>query len=247
MQFSIGKPLLAVALLLLLVASVNAYSDYSFEVKVKVNDDGSAHVTEKTVLLFDNDLERGQFDSFLNSGENSILEWKRFSKNIRYHLNGEVVKLSSTKITARREYSVGFQAGSVIIDYDVEPTLFVKERISSRVTRFSLNPAYLTFDLSKNKETVLGNGMQLRFILPGDALFVSFAPSPDSMANNEAVWHGPVVGTWKLVFEREKPLSDEVSQFFFDFYERMLEFIPVLLLLGAIAFVVVKLWKSKNE
>ncbi|MGB9576953.1 MAG: hypothetical protein ACP5IG_02080 [Candidatus Micrarchaeia archaeon] len=231
---------------LLFAGSAAAYSDYSFSVNVKVNHDGSAHVTEKTVIIFSNDLEKEEFDAYLNTGENSVLEWKKFSRNVRYHFSGEIVRLATTKITARREYGLSFQAGSIMVDYDVDSSLFDAEKTSSRLTTYSLHSSYLSFDLSKNKEMVLGNGMQLRFVLPSDAYLVEAAPAPDSLEGNVLTWNGPLVGSWKIVYSVEQPLAEEVNQFFADFYENMFGVVPFVLLVGVIAFVAVKLWRSKQ-
>ncbi|MEW5955446.1 MAG: hypothetical protein AB1626_02820 [Candidatus Micrarchaeota archaeon] len=235
------------AVLAFLAASVGAYSDYSFSVNAGVKEDGGMHVVEKTVFLFDTDAERTEFESFMNSGENSVLEWRKFSKNIRYHFGGSLVQSESVKISARREYAVSFSAGSVVLEYDVDSQIFVKEETSSRVTRYSLDSSYLSFDVSRNREPVLGSGMRLEMVLPADATVVEIAPIPDARAGNTFSWTGPVIGAWRVVFERERSLSDEVNEFFAGLSQSVYAIVPVLLVLGLIAFVAVKLVKSKSS
>ncbi|NYZ75155.1 hypothetical protein H0O03_02730 [Candidatus Micrarchaeota archaeon] len=237
----------ALAVLVVLACSASAYSDYSFAVKADVKADGGMHVVEKTVFLFDSDSERTEFESFMNSGENSVLEWRKFSKNIRYHFGGSLVESESVKISARREYTVSFSAGSVTLEYDVSPDIFVKEKTSSRVMQYSLDSSYLSFDISRNREPVLGSGARLEMTLPADATAVEIAPIPDAREGNTFSWTGPVIGAWKVVFEREQPLSDEVNEFFASLSQNVFALIPFILVLGLIAFVAVKLMKSKSS
>jgi len=236
----------ALAVPVVLACSARAYSDYSFSVTAEVNQDGGMHVVEKTVFLFDTDAERTEFDSFMNSGENSVLEWRKFSKNIRYHFGGSLVESASVKISARREYAISFSAGSVTLEYEVAPDIFVKEKTSSRVTQYSLDSSYLSFDLARNREPVLGSGMRLEMTLPADATVVEIAPIPDARDGNTFSWTGPVIGAWRVVFEREQPLSEEVNDFFASLSQNAFAFIPFILVLGLIAFVAVKLMKVKS-
>jgi len=241
------KILTAFAVLALMSCFASAYSDYSFSVKAEVNEDGGMHVVEKTVFLFDTDAERTEFESFMSSGENSVLEWRKFSKNIRYHFGGSLVKSESVKISARREYAVSFSAGSVVLEYNVDPKIFVKQKISSRITRYSLDSTYLSFDVSRNREPVLGSGMRLEIVLPEDATVIEIAPIPDARQANAFSWTGPVIGVWRIVFEREQPLSEEVNEFFATFFNSVFALVPFLLVLGLIAFITLKLVKAKSS
>ncbi|HII39263.1 TPA: hypothetical protein HA318_04655 [Candidatus Micrarchaeota archaeon] len=231
--------------ILLAACLASAYSDYSFSVTAQVKEDGSMHVMEKTVFLFDNDLERNAFDSFMNSGENSVIEWRKFSKNIRYHFGGVLVESQGVKISARREYSVGFSAGSVVIEYDLSHQMFIAEKKSSRVTQYSLNSSYLSFDVSRDREPVLGNGMKLEITLPPDATIVEIAPVPDTRQGNTLSWTGPVIGEWKVIYSREQPIGDEVNEFFIALAQNAFAWIPLILAIIVIGFLALKLFKQK--
>ncbi len=231
-------------LLALFVGMATAYSDYSFETSVNVNPDGTAHVTEKTIFLFENNEERQEFENKLSLGESTIIEWQKFSKNIKFHFRGGI---SDTRITAKKEFSVSFSAGAVIVEYDVETPLFNQRPEGSRRTIYSLNEKRMAFDVTRTGETILGNNMKLAFEIPVDAELLSVAPPPDAKEANKLVWNGPIARAWELEFAREIPLSQEVNQFFGDALKRMEDVFPLLLLAGFILIVGFILLKFRSK
>ncbi|MFH0972262.1 MAG: hypothetical protein V1835_06910 [Candidatus Micrarchaeota archaeon] len=222
----------------IMVALSGAYSDYSFSTNVKINDDGSGHVTEKTIFLFESAEERKAFELNMNLGESTIVEWRKFSSNIRFHFKSIA---NNTKITAKREFTVNFDAGAVIVDYDTG-ALFGQTAVGSRRTIYSLMPDMLSFERTKTGQTSLGNNMQLKFEYPKDAEFLKAAPDYEE-SGNAISWNGPIAGNWDLQYAREMPLSEEVSVFFISTYHTASEKLPLILLAAfslLVLFVLVK-------
>ncbi len=234
----------AALLLLSLSVLASAYSDYSYSANVKVNGDGTAKVMEKSVFVFENENERSEFERNLNLGESTIAEWQKFSKNVKYHFRGGV---NNVRITAKKEFSVGFNAGTVIIEYDIETSLFNKTKEGSRKTVYTLEQEALAFEVTNARETILGNNMQLVFELPGDSEITKIAPLPDSSEGRTFTWNGPVARKWELQFSREIPLSQEVSEFFTESYNEVLSFAPLILLVLLVLIVSFILVKFKNK
>ncbi len=210
---------------LLLFAAVHAYSDYSFSTYVKINDDGSAHITEKSIFLFETTEERRAFEINMNLGQSTILEWRKFSDNIRFHFKG---RISNTKITAKREFAVSFDAGAVIVDYDLGP-IFALSNVSSRRTIFTLTPDVMAFERTATGQTTLGNNYQIQFEYPKDAELLKAAPVYEK-EENVITWKGPIAGNWDFEYAREIELSQEVSEFFLSTYRKATDSLPIILL-----------------
>lgn len=227
-----------VVYLLVLIALSSAYSDYSFSAQAKINSDGSAHVTEKTIFLFENGDERKTFELNMNLGESTILEWRKFSNNIKFHFKG---KIANPKITAKREFAVSFDAGAVIVEYDVE-SIFSAGKVGSRRTVYSLLPDALAYDRTRTGQTSLGNNVELRFEYPKGAELLKASPVYDEKGN-EIIWIGPLTGNWEFQFAEEIPLSQEVGEFFLSTYNGAAESLPLILFSGfslLLLFVLVK-------
>lgn len=232
---------LAVYLLLIGVLA-NAYSDYSFKAVVKIDGEGAAHVTEKTVLLFENQLERKAFEDNMNLGESTIVEWRKFSENIKYHFKGGI---SNIKITAKREFDVSFDAGTIILEYDVVP-LFDQVKVGSRRTVYTLLPDSLSFQRTGTGQISLGNNVELVFEYPSDAELLKADPIYDEN-DRQIVWRGPLTGNWEFQFAREIPLSQEVSEFFVETYLRATKSLPLLLLSAFSLLVLFVLLKFRGK
>lgn len=228
----------ALFLLLLMVPCALAARDYSFSMNITVDPEGNSHITEKTVFILENLPERQSFEFYLSQGKTILTDWQSFSKNIKYHLSGSVTNL---RITATREYSINFEAASVILEYD-STQLVKSEKVGSRITRFTLDSSLIALSGGRG-ELTLGNNMNLLVKLPRDAYAIQLAPSPSSAQANEFSWFGPISGKWELSYEREKDLSDEVNEFFLQTYRDLQSsylWIFLLILLGAVAFKLVQ-------
>ncbi|MFA4946076.1 MAG: hypothetical protein WC607_00855 [Candidatus Micrarchaeia archaeon] len=227
---------------LLLAACVSAYTDYSFSMSIRVGESGNAHVIEKSVFMLDKPEEVQSFEYYLLQGETTLIDWQRFSKNIRYHLAGG---LSDLRIIAAREFNLGYTAASVSIEYDVEG-LFLPEPVNSRATRYSLDNKKLSFGVPD--ELSLGTGHELRIALPDDAFNVEIVPAGGvaQKDHNEYSWTGPLIGSWDVSFQREASLSQEVKDFFSDAYVRLTESYLWLLGLLLVAIVALKFVKLRE-
>ncbi|MFH0835266.1 MAG: hypothetical protein V1881_02900 [Candidatus Micrarchaeota archaeon] len=212
------RAVLKFLLLALMASPALAYTYYSFSVNATVTEDGSAHVVEKTIFMLDTDDERREFEYYMGLGKTTLADWQSFSPLVRYHFSGSVTNL---KIIASREYSIRYTAASVTIEYDVAG-LFTTERVGSRITRYSLDTSRLVFsEASRTGELSLGNSMRFTLELPNDAVSVKVVPAPGAEISdhNTIAWNGPISGKWDVAFEREKPLSDEVNEFFMGAYQ----------------------------
>jgi hypothetical protein len=236
------KRFLVFALFLFFASTALAYSDISLSVVARVNGDGTAHVMEKALIALNNKEEMEAFDYNMNLGESTVTDWSRFSPggNIRYHLSGKTVP-ANVKIAAKRDYTIGYSVGVVTIEYDVTSPVFNVTKIGSRKLLYKLNTNYLSFEASRTHETILPKGTQLTFELPGDAVVVSVIPEVFEKKDNVLTWFGRASGNWELVFEREEPLGEEVSEFFYELYGKIVSLIPAILVIVLLVFAVYKL------
>jgi hypothetical protein len=232
--------------LLFAARECRAYTDYSFSVAAKIDADGDAHVIEKSVFNLDTDAERAEFDAYQGLGKTTIADWRKFSKNIKYHFSGSV---TNPRIIASRELEVRSTAASVSVEYDVVG-VFDAEKVGSRITRYSLNADKLALGGAESKgEISLGNNMRFSFELPPDAFSVQTVPEPGVArpAHNTLEWQGPIVGKWDVEYEREKPLTTEVKEFFMQLYEQLSTWWILLIILAAfIVLAAVKLVKGRK-
>lgn len=208
---------------------------------MNVNDDATAHVTEKTTIFMNSQSELEAFDYNALVGT-SIADWSRFSKNARYHLNGPVL---SPRISGRR---TGTNTGMIIIEYDVAGPIFSINQTGSRLKTYSLKEGVFGFDSSKAGETIIPKGTVLNVEIPLDARPVSVSPPVSSSEGSVLSWsatHGPIVGLWKIVFEREKSLSSEVNAFFIELYGKMISLVLPVIFLAIAALVAYKFARKK--
>lgn len=230
--------------LLFALTLVTAYADHSFSALVRVNADGDAHIIEKTVFYLENEEEAKAFSYLLEQGETTLSVWQKFSKHSRYHFLGP---LNNLNIIAAREYSVGSMAASISLEYDAS-NLFSFRQIGVRTTLYELDRQRLDLAPGKAGEFSLGNAMKLTLVLPVDALNVEVMPEPgvQKKEHNELVWSGPITGKWDVSFEREKPLSQEVNEFFSQMYSNLTDSYAVFLILLFVALISIKLIKLRE-
>ena len=229
-------------LLLLFAVAAFAYTDRSFSMTVQVSGSGNAHVIEKTVFTLDTQEETNTFEYYLLQGKSTLIDWQRFSKNIRYHYSGA---LSNLRIIAAREFELGYTAASVSIEYDVS-ALFLPEVVNNRVTRYSLDKKKLSFGVPG--ELSLSSGHELHMELPADAFNLKLIPvgGVSDEGHNALSWKGPLIGIWDVSFEREASLSQEVKEFFIDSYQGLSESYLWLIALVFLAVIAVKLIKLRE-
>jgi len=205
-----SKAFFAALCLLLLAPYSFAYLDRSFSMYVKVLEDGNARITEKTVFFLETDAEKEAFEYYLRLGQTTLLDWKRFSKNVGYHFSGGV---SNLRVVAAREFELHPNAASVTLEYDAENAMRLS-RASSRVTRYELNTPLIAL-ISAKGEISLGNAMSFTLEVPPDAQEIRVSPDPGPRRQKNVItWTGPIFGKWDVEFTREKSLSEEINEFF---------------------------------
>jgi len=251
MKFS---PLLVAVALLLVLPIAQAYTDHSLSVTVTVKKDGSAHVREKTIFYVDSDAEIDAFKDNLKLGKSTILAWKKFSDNIRYHIGGVQSPVDNLTITAGPEYDIKQNARSVTLDYDLVDKFVGGQKLGSRTTHFTLNEEILGFDKSETRQTILGSNVYFTIALPQTAALakkdgaVLVGPSPYvyDESNRTITWFGPSTGRWILEYDVEEPLSDEVYGFFSELYNKVVELLPLAVLLVSAGIILTMLVKMKR-
>jgi len=251
MKFS---PLLVAVALLLVLPLAQAYTDHSLSVTVTVKKDGSAHVREKTIFYVDSDAEIEAFKNNLKLGKSTILAWKKFSDNIRYHIGGVQSPVDNLTITAGPEYDIKQNARSVTLDYDLVDQFVQTQQVGSRTLHCTLNEEILGFDKSETRQTILGSNVYFTITLPQTATLtkkdgaVLVGPSPYLFddSNRTITWSGPSTGRWILEYDVEEPLSDEVYGFFSELYNKVVELLPLAVLLVSAGIILTMLVKMKR-
>jgi hypothetical protein len=240
--------LFVLAAFVLGVASVapRAYTDYSFSVSAQIDGGGNAHVVEKSVFNLDTEVEREEFDAYQSLGKTTIADWRKFSRNVKYHFTGSVGNL---RIIAAREFQVSYATASISLEYDVAG-IFSSEQQGGRIKRFALDSSRLSFGGAETEgEIALGNNMEFSLLLPSDATMITTAPEPgvSRPERNKLVWKGPIVGKWDVSYYREKPLTTEVTEFFSQLYTQLsTSWFLVLLAVVFVALAGVTLFKARK-
>ncbi len=218
---------------------LSAYTDHSLTVQMVIKSDGTAHVTERTIVYMDTQEEVDAFKNNLRLGKTTIVDWKKFSDNIRYHIGGPSSIAENLSITAGPEYSLGDRARAITLDYDMVTPITNITKIGSRTSRYWLRDEMLGFELNDNKQTILGSNVEFSILMPSGASIMKndgisqVGPSPYKYdpATQTVTWSGPMTGKWILAFEIEEPLSNEVYEFFSTTYQQILALAPLALLL----------------
>lgn len=245
---------LALIAMMLVAPLAQAYTDYSLTVKVMVKPDGTAHVNEKTVVYMDSKEEIDAFNNNLRLGKSTILDWKKFSENIRYHVGGTQGAIENLSITAGPEYTIGERARSITLDYDLASQIVNVTSIGSRTTHYALREDMLGFELSEVRQIILGNNIALSVDMPTGANIVKQDGTPQvgpapyryDTAANRVTWSGPMTGKWTLVFEVEEPLSNEVYAYFSNAYKQLLAALPIALTLVLFGVILSLLFKMRR-
>ncbi|MBI4406678.1 hypothetical protein HY571_02075 [Candidatus Micrarchaeota archaeon] len=231
---------LVVVFSILLFLPVNAYTDTSFSITYKLNP-GKVGVSEKIVFSLDDDAEERIFSQSLRLGRSTISDWRRYSQNVDYHVHGSLVFVNSTRIVAKRDASLPGNPAVVVVEYEVNPDILIKEVKSSRVTEYALNESLLSLDRLRTGEIVLETIDELVFEISEGSRFSNVRPDPDVSMPNSVSFKGPLSGKFAVSFIEEKTLSREVNEFFVETYSNAANLIPLLLLLALLVFLWFKL------
>ncbi|NUN11388.1 hypothetical protein HUU53_01975 [Candidatus Micrarchaeota archaeon] len=233
---------LQILVVLLIISQVAwAYQDYSLSIKTIVDKEGNAHIIQKTVLFLENDNERKTFDFYFNSAQFTLLEWQRFSKTINYYFKGGVSNLT---ILAALEPNVGFNAVSVVLEYNVD-SLMISKPTGPRSSTFVLDTSRIAL-ANENGEFGLGNKVDLIISLPANSFNVKPVPQPTLREGSELTWKGPLKGRFSLSYEVEKPLGEEVSEFFVNLQKDAANFYLLALGFALVGFLVFKYFETRR-
>ena len=248
------KPVWLLLAFALLFPLLSAYTDHSLSIKVTVRQDGTAHIREKAIVYMDTKDEIEAFKVNLRLGKSTLLDWKKFSENIGYHIGGTQGAVANLNVTAGPEYDLGYNARAIIIDYDLSSSFVNVSKAGSRTKQYALREDALGFERSQLRQVILANNFNLSIELPSGATISSsegvpqIGPTPYlyDPSTRTIIWLGPMTGKWLLVYEIEEPLSTEVYDFFSNAYKQAIELVP-LLLLGLLAvFVFIVLVKIRK-
>ncbi len=229
-----------------------AYTDHSLSVGVLLREDGSAHVSERVVFSPDTDNETRE-SNFLLSSARSVAQLSRLSQNVKYHVGNATVPRSNIRVTVRPAYEVAASARSIILEYDVGT--IAPNQTKGRVVAYFFSQDVLEFEKTEARQMVLGPIMELSVEIPKEARIalrdkeLAISPKPDSVSENVVLWSGKNIGagSWYLQYEREVPLSQEVYDYFYALYSKMLQYAPVLFVgvLAAIVLLVLVKFRKK--
>ncbi len=221
-----------------IVGSSHAYTTLGIEVDLSIQEDGTAHVKERYALLLESDAEIETFENYRTLGQNTIIEWRRFVNELKYHITSRVTP-ANTKISARRLLELGRRSVVLELEYDINSPVVTTQKLASRTTLYTLTPSVLSFDTTATGETVLPNVASLVIDVPPSARIQAgnISPDPARIAGNQVVWVGPLTSRWRFSYTMEETLSDEVSMFFTDMYDQAANLIPLLLPIGLLVLV----------
>ncbi len=232
--------LLFIFSLSLLFSLVNAYTDTSFSVTFKLSPD-KVQVIEKTVFSLDSLEDSEAFSRSLRLGRSTIVDWKRYSRNIDYHIYGPLVFVNTTRIIAKRDSALTHNPAVVEVQYEINPNILLVKKKSSRVTEYILNTSLLNLNKLRSGEIVLGNIDELSFEIPDGAGFSIIQPDANEVLHNKVIFRGPLTSKFAFSFIIEQTLSQEVNAFFVDTYSNAANLIPLLLVVALLLFVWFKL------
>ncbi|HEV8289915.1 MAG TPA: hypothetical protein VGQ00_03130 [Candidatus Norongarragalinales archaeon] len=210
-------------------------------VSATVNQDGTASVTETITITHYNQTDVQFFDEVARRVEergNAFEAWQTYNAYFGYHIQSG--SPNNTRVISKRESTpCGVCTSEIVLKYDVTQPIMTSEKVNERTTRFTLDNSKLAFTTSQSKETVIPPDEALEIILPRESILITAEPEPSNgldTAKKEKIvlWRGRVTGKLEMVYEIERPLALEVTQFFVQLYNDALAWAP-LLVLGAFA------------
>ncbi|MBI3588614.1 hypothetical protein HY095_05445 [Candidatus Micrarchaeota archaeon] len=242
--------LCALVALIAISPGLKAFTEISTVMRVEVQPDAWAHVKETYVVRLDQADDVETFESLRKYGQNTLISWRNFLPILRYHIASSLTP-NNTTISARRLFEVSSRTAEIELDYDVAEPIFSSEKVGSRTKRFSLQNPFLNFQRTASGEALLSGSQSFILVLPPVASFdpSKFIPSPTQSDGSTVRWSGPASGVWRISYEIEKPLGDEVSEYFSTLYAQGVSAIPAFLPLGLVALLAAFLFSrfAKNR
>jgi len=224
------------ALLLLVSLSFAEFQQTNLTVKVDVNPDGSAKVTETVRISMDSGSP-AIYDNAMSSYD--ITSWRSKTKlDFRFHFNRDIVDITDVTILAQpRDGCEGCVRdtcticyGTIILTYELFPIanktgsgLFTITKFKPRTSNYSLNTEALSFEASSSGGMVLPENTELVITLPEGAFNISVNPRPEKAIPADSgqgktasfTWNGRIpLSNMGVRFNIEEPLSVEVMGFF---------------------------------
>jgi len=244
------------ALALLMLASRANFYDLSLSVVVRVNINGSVHVTERVYLALDPSSE-DPYNRSIYSRELTIMDWQQITQSqyLRQHIFSTSAARNLKIVPENmRQYSLGNMSTATIkLDYDLDKVVLVNQT-GPRTLSYSFNKSALSFEPSPSGQ-VLPKDNELTIMIPPDSVVTALSPEPyeppitrDYMDRVTGVSNFTWMGTiplmdFELVFTREEPIDVEVRRFFEDLESTAVGillsppgFLLMLLVLVAIAY-----------
>jgi hypothetical protein len=218
--------ILLVLTLLMLPTGGNFY-DLSLSVTVKINQNGSAHVTEKVTLSLDPSSE-DLYNRSIYSRELTIMDWQQItgSQYLRQHILSPMAPRNMRIVPEdiRRYTYENLSTANIKLDYDIDKIVTINQT-GPRTLLYAFDSSALSFQPSPSGQ-VLPRNNDLTIIIPPDSIVTSISPDPSEPAIkrdyleqvrgvSNFTWSGTVpLMEFELAFTREESMDVEVRNFF---------------------------------
>lgn len=228
---------LLVALLLL---SSLAFADFQMKglsVSVKLNENGTASVTESMDFVVFGQYSMQLYESGFNN--NTLTGWQQITNisDIRTHISAKYADIKPILIRPQPlDKSLSAQDvwyGQLIMSYDAAPYyerdgspvngtgVVLMDSYKPRVTRYTLNEKVFSFERTNSGDIKLSDTTTLAIEPPQNALLFYVNPITRNMHNStfptQSVplsWSGLTLVQFSVVYEVEQSLDREVLSFF---------------------------------
>ncbi len=205
------KILIALFLIAILsVAQAQAYQIARHEITIKVQTDGTAHVSEKFFLTFPNNTALNQFKAKSLELGVSLESWKAFNPAIHVYIAGEKnIRGGQVAFVEEAENYLG-------IEYDTTVPIMGKSSETSRQIFFELNKQYFQ-EFNQTPFWIIPNNTVITINLPAQAT-IDPGVKPDAIISDtekKVVWVGyqqSNVLMLKYALEKQIAPSFDISQ-----------------------------------
>jgi len=247
-------------------------------IDVSVNDiqpDGSAAVRENIKFLVKGNYSKALYDSGLKTTDDlSFWTSNTGISEIRQHVNPAVVLIGNFRLQPQPRSGcnpfLDTCHGGLVISYTVRPVygnsgltngtgLFFLDDYKPRTTRYTLNPAALSFTPTEGGNLLIASNVKFSVKMPQGSSVMEIDPEPsesfDSPQGKTLSWTDMVLVRFSLVFDVESSLGKEASDFFSDTILRFQDTasssygISFLIMLGILlgSYVYINVAKKKRE
>jgi len=256
----------------------------SVDVEVsEIQPDGSAKVRENIKMIIKGEYSQALYDSGYSGYSNNDLSfWSTTTglKDVKRHISTSVTDISEFTLTPQPRKKCNpvdeICHGELILEYIASPTynstggrdemvagtgLFTVENYKPRTMRYTLNPTALAFTTTEQGNIILDENVYFTVKFPDGTVVTNVNPMPEYVEESlpsrisELTWEDLVLVKFTLVFEVEKSLQQEVSEFFFGFVHFLEEgltgeygyVIIILVVILAGGYIYINATKRKKE